>query len=527
MTAESASKEQEYDIIFVVGEVYFDHPLCGTAILKKLLEREGYSVGIIEKPTKASDIERLGRPKLFFGVSSGSIDSMVRNYTPLKKMRVDDKNLDYNEEVPDRAVLVYSNWIREKFKDSKLVIGGIEATLRRFTHFDYWQNRLRRSILAESRADIMAYGCAEKQMIEIAKRIKHNEGISGIDGTCIIRNDVPEDFIILPSHQEVEDKTKVIEVDGDGKKFETTQGKLAFCDMQNKLTVSKGVAQKVDTRYVLQHKAAKYTTKNLDDYYSMDFSRVVPKELRGFQFSVVTHRGCVGGCNFCSLKLTTGDRIVSRSEESIVAEVEKLTDHPNFKGQIDDLTAPSPNMYGIDCKDCFGDCIDCNKMDRSNQKLLSLLRKLRAIKGVRKINIRSGIRFDMASEELIKELLEHHTYDFIRIAPEHINEGVLKAMNKDKGSVEKFLKMFRKHANDSRLSYYFMAAHPGSSMREAKELSRFVKNHKNAEHVQVFTPTPMTISTCMYYTGLDPRTKKPIYVPYSYKEKKEQKRCCY
>ncbi|MFH0978824.1 MAG: YgiQ family radical SAM protein [Candidatus Woesearchaeota archaeon] len=497
----------EYDIIFVVGERYFDHPLCGTAILKRLLEKEGFSVGLIEMPQNDTDIAKLGKPRLFFGVSSGSIDSMVRNYTPLKKRRDEDKNLDYNEKVPDRAVIVYCNWIKKHYKDSVIVIGGTEATLRRFTHYDYWDNKLRRSILLDSRANILVFGMAEKQTVEIAKRLKQGKGLEGIEGTCGLGKQMPAGFIELASHEEV------------------LNSKEKFCDMQNLLTNRKSLAQKVGPSYVLQYKSPKYSSKDLDEYYGMQFLRTTPKELRGFQFSIVTHRGCVGNCNFCSLKLTQGDRIISRSEESILKEIKGLTKLAFFKGNVDDFTGPSADMYGMDCSGCQeGECLNCNRLDKSNERLINLLRKARQIPGIKKVNLKSGIRFDLASAELVKELAEHHIYDFLRIAPEHVNKEVLSLMNKEKGDLDKFIKEFKKDASTKKLSFYFMTAHPGSTIKEARELAEKMCFLENSESVQVFTPTPMTVSTCMYYAGMEPKTKKKIHVPYTYSEKKEQKR---
>ena len=480
-----------HDIIFIVGEAFFDHPLCGIAILKRLLEKEGFSVGVIEKPEE-NDIKKFGKPNLFFGISSGSIDSMVRNYTPLKKKRSEDKNLNYTEEAPDRAVTVYSNWVKKHFKDSVIVLGGTEAALRRFSHYDYWENRLRKSILCDTRADILAYGSSEKQIIEIAKRLREKKELKGIDGTCIFSKTLPPGFIEMPSHEEV------------------LNSKEAFCKEQNMLTNSKNLAQKADTRYVLQYKSPEYTTKDLDSYYNLPFKRDIPKNMQGFQFSIVTHRGCIGNCNFCSVSLTSGNKIVSRSEKSILDEIERLTKHPDFTGNIDDMTGPSVNMYGMDFK----------KPDA----LLDLLRKARKIKGIKKINIRSGIRYDLASEELIDELIKYHRFGTIRIAPEHVNKDVLKLMNKDKGNFKRFLESVEKKHGKNKLSFYFMTAHPGSGMKEAKELAAEIKKLRNTEKVQVFTPTPMTVSTCMYYTGFNPKTKKKVYVPYTYSEKKEQKR---
>lgn len=498
----------KYDIILVLGDEFYDHPLCGAAIIKRVLEDKGYSVGVIDRVTKEADVKFLGKPNLFFGVSSGSVDSMVRNYTPLKKPRVEDKHLDYDQLVKDRADIVLSNWIKKNFKDSIIVLGGVEATLRRFTHYDYWENRLRRPILLDSRADVLVYGCGEKQIIEIAARIKANKNLQGIGGTCIVSRELPENFVKLPSHKQV------------------LESKEKFCDMHMLFSNNENLAEPVLNQYVLQYKLPAYTTKDLDYYYSLDYSRDVPKRLRGFQFSVVTHRGCYGGCNFCSIKLTQGDRIVSRSEKSILEEIKKLTKHPQFRSQVDDLTGPTVNMYGTDCDKCRKDCMSCPTLDRSHKKLLSLLRRARKIKGVKKVNIKSGIGYRLCTPELIKELVDFHNFSTLRIAPENVNKKVLKLMNKQ-GDFPKFLKEFKKIAPEDRLSYYFITAHPGSTKKDAKELAEAVSKLTHKDHVQVFTPTPMSISTCMYYTGMNPKTKKKIFVPYKYSEKKKQKRIIY
>lgn len=494
-----------YDIIFISGERFCDHPLCGIAILKRLLEKKGYTVGVIEIPQKDKDITKLGKPNLFFGVTSGSIDSMVRNYTALNRKRADDKNLNYKQESPDRAVTVYSNWIRKYFKDSPIVIGGVEASLRRFTHYDYWQNKLRKSIIFDARADILVYGSGEKQVLEIAKRMKDKKTLEEIEGTCIKSRELPKEFILLPTNEEV------------------STSKEKFCDMQNLLDNNKNLAQKTDNFYILQYKFPNYTSKDLDEYYELPFTRKINRnELKGFEFSVVSHRGCIGECNFCSLGLIFRNKIVSRSEESICREIEYITTLPHFKDNIDDLGGPSVNMYGMDCNKCTNSCINCMKLDRSNSKLIHLLKRIKQIKGVKKLYIRSGIRHDLATDEYLIELKDHISGK-LKIAPEHTNPKVLDLMNKNKGNLDNFIKRF-KNLNCGELSYYFMVAHPGSSMKESEELAKKLKNLKNTESVQIFTPTPMTVSTCMYYTGLDPKTKKPIYIPHSYQEKKAQKK---
>ncbi len=496
----------QYDIIFVLGEVYFDHPLCGVAILKRLLEKKGYLIGIIEKPTREEEISSLGKPKLFFGVTSGAIDSMVRNYTPLKKARNEDEHLDYNEDVPDRAVLVYCGWIKKFFKDSKIVLGGTEATLRRFTHYDYWQNRLRKSILLDSRADILVYGSGEKQILEISEKIKNNQDLIGIEGTTIINKNLPEDFKELPTEEEV------------------IKSKKKFCEMQLMFNNHTNLSQKTRNRYILQYKSPQYTSEDLDEYYELEFTRKIPvKELRGFEFSVVTHRGCIGDCNFCALRLIQGNKIISRSEKSILKEIKSFTKLLYFRGNVDDLGGPSANMYGMDCQKCNKQCIDCKVLDKSHSKLIALLRKARKIEGIKNIYVRSGIRYDLAPKNYIKEIAKYHIYDTLRIAPEHTNKNVLDLMNKNRGDYKEFVEFFEGLNSGKSISYYFIAAHPGSSMKEAKELAENLKRLSKVS-LQVFTPTPMTISTCMYYTSLDPRTKKKVYVPYSYREKKDQKR---
>ncbi len=493
-----------YDVIFIPGEKYIDHPLCGIALLKRYLEKNNFTVGVIETPQHEKDITKLGKPNLFFGISSGAIDSMLRNYTALKKPR-EEADPTYKKEVPDKAVLVYSNWVKKYFKDSIMVLGGVEASLRRFSHYDYWEDEIKKSILLSSRANILVYGYGEKQCLEIAKRIKNKQTLEGIEGTCIRSRELPEGFTLLPAHGEIFIKEK-------------------FCEMQNLLDSNKNLAQKTDTFYVLQYKFPLYTPKDLDEYYEMPFTRKVTVDyMKGFEFSVVTHRGCIGNCNFCSLRLMSDGKIVSRSEESILREIKYITKLPHFKGNIDDLGGPSANMYGMDCRKCnLANCINCDKLDKSHSRLIHLLQEIRKIKEVKHLYVRSGIRYDLVNDEYLKEL-KHHISGHLKIAPEHVSKNVLAAMNKNKGSLDDFIKRF-KELDCGELSYYFMVAHPGSTMKEARELAEKRKTLKNSESVQIFTPTPMTVSTCMYYTGLDPKTKKPIFVPRTYKEKKDQKR---
>ncbi len=506
---------EQFDVILITGDIYIDHPLCGTAIIARVLEKNSYSVGIIETPDwkKDKDFKKLGKPKLFFGISSGSMDSMLDNYTPLKKKRSSDRYKKYKSKKPDRAVIVYANMVRKNFSKSPIVIGGIEASLRRFVHYDYWDNSLRKPILLDARAEILAYGNAEYSIVEIAKRFRKKIPLDGIDGTCIVRNEIPKDFQTLPSFDDIKDDKK------------------KFCEAQLMLSNEINLAQKIGDKYILQHKSHEYTQKELDEIYELDYSREIPEEagyFKGMQFTVVTHRGCIGRCNFCSISLHQGNHIISRSEDSIINEIKKLTKHKDFIGYIDDLGGPSANMYGMDCRKCSNECIACENLNRSHLKLITLLRKARKVNGIKKIFVRSGIRYDIAvdSEEYIKEISENHISGYLKIAPEHCSPEVLKLMNKYfPNRLEKFVDSFKKINKDTGqyLKYYFIAAHPGSSKKENKELKEFIESFKENAIIQVFTPTPMTMSTCMYYTSIDPKTGKEIYVPYTYREKKDQK----
>jgi len=506
---------QQFDIILITGDKYIDHPLSGVGVIARVLDDHEYSVGIVETPDwrKDKDFTRLGKPKLFFGISSGAIDSMLDNYTPLKKKRVFDKYKKYKPKKPDRAVVVYANMVKKNFKNSPIVIGGVEASLRRFSHYDYWENRLRKSIILDSRADILGYGNAEYSIVEIAKRFEKNLPLDEIEGTCIVRDHIPEGFRTMPSFEEISiDKKK-------------------FCEMQLMIGNDLNLAQEIGDKYILQYKNHNYTQKELNYIYELNYSRNIPKDagyFEGMQFSVVTHRGCIGNCSFCSIALHQGTKIISRSEKSILMEIKRITKHKDFKGYIDDLGGPSANMYGMDCIKCSSNCLLCKNLDRSHLKLISLLKKSKQIKGIKKIFIRSGIRYDITinSQEYISEISKNHISGYMKIAPEHCNENILNLMNKYfPGKLEKFISIFERINKESGqyLKYYFIVAHPGSSKKENRELKKFINKFGKNVIIQIFTPTPMSMSTCMYYTGMDPKTMKKVYVPYTYREKKDQK----
>jgi uncharacterized radical SAM protein YgiQ len=520
-----ATHGSAFDVVLVSGEPWADHPLSPVGVVARVLEAEGLSVGIIERPTwtSADDFRRLGRPKLFAGLTSGSIDSMLVNTTPLKRRREKDPHAPHVSGLPDRAVIVYANRIREAFPGVPVVLGGIEASLRRFAHYDYWENRVRRSLLLDTRADILVYGPGETAVAEIVRRFREGADLDGIPGTCVIRSSPPAEAAVLPSFEDV-----AAEPD-------------AFRRAQNMLGNDRLLAQGHAGRFVVQYPAPVITSDELDRIYGLPFSRRIPENFPQFdmaRFSVVTHRGCTGRCSFCALAFHQGPRIVSRSEASILEEIRRLVRMPDFKGYVDDLGGPTANMYGMDCRrPCRdGHCLDCPEADLRHARLIDLMRKAREIPGVKKVFVRSGVRFDLAvrSPEYVRELARHHVSGLLKIAPEHVSPRVLELMNKSGSSpdvLEDFRRMFAAAGGDLRqhLKYYFMAAHPGSSDRDAEELARFIRRleatgERPVEGVQVFTPTPMTRSTCMYHTGMIPETGEPVHVPRTFEEKKRQLR---
>lgn len=501
-----------HDVVLVTAEAWEDHPLSPAGVIARVLDARGYGVGVVERPVTDADLARLGAPRLFFGVTSGSIDSMLNNYTPLKRRRASDPH-GGGDPMPDRAVTVYCNRLRRLFKGVPLVIGGVEASLRRFAHYDYWENRVRRSVLLDTRAELLVYGSGERQVLEAADRLDAGRGLEGIEGTCTVAGDAPGRFELLPPAEEA------------------ARDPIAFCRMQAALSAEKDLAQPHGNRFVLQHRYPRYTPEDLDRVYSLPFSRELrSRSLLGMaRFSVVTHRGCIGGCRFCSLALHQGGRIVSRSEASILAELESLARHPGFRGVVDDLGGPSANMYGMDCdRACGGDCLRCPRLERSHARLVALLRRAREVRGVRRVLVRSGVRYDLALEspEYLRELSRHHVPGCLKVAPEHVSPRVLALMNKPGERFAEFVRAFGRlnRGTGQALRYYFMVAHPGDGPGEARLLADRAARLGNVEQFQLFTPTPMTDSTCMYWTGLDPRTLEPVPVVRDYRTKKEMKR---
>ncbi len=542
------------DVILVTGDSYIDSPFNGVALIGKLLHQAGYRVGIIGQPDVSGpdDITRLGEPRLFWGVSGGSVDSMVANYTALKKKRKSD---DYtpgglNNRRPDRASLVYTNLIRRYYKNTRpIVLGGIEASLRRVAHYDYWSDRVRGSLLFDAKADYLLYGMAEKSVLALAEALKTGADPRAIRGLCYIANaamfaEGGASYVELPSYEAV------------------TADKNAFIDMfhvfyhNNDPLTAKPLAQKHGERWLMQNPPAPLLSQaELDALYALDFERAQHpyyetqgpvKALETIRFSIATHRGCYGECNFCAIAVHEGRTVSWRSPESILAEAEKLAAHPQFKGYIQDVGGPTANMYGYECdkKLAKGVCAKkrcvypgvCPLMKPNHRPQLALLRRLRQIKGVKKVFVASGIRYDLLLEdsaagyEYLKEVVQHHVSGQMKVAPEHTQDNVLGYMGKPgAASLLRFKALFDRLSAESGkpqfLTYYLIAAHPGCTEADMAALKRFAsqKLHVNPEQVQVFTPTPSTYSSLMYYTEMDPFTRQPVYVEKDLRRKERQK----
>lgn len=538
------------DVILISGDAYVDSPYIGVAVVGRILQSIGLRVGIIAQPELKSDIDikRLGEPRLFWGVSGGSVDSMVANYTASKKFRKSD---DYtpggvNNRRPDRAVLAYTNLIRQYFKNTvPIVLGGIEASLRRITHYDYWDDKLRRPILFDSKADYIIYGMGENAIKELAIAIQKGRSPKEIRSVCYISNEPKDDFLQLPSHDEcLKDKERYIDL------FDM------FYDNNDPLS-AKGLCQKVDTRYLIQNPPCYYLNEpQMDEIASLPYTRQPHpyyakdgkiKCLETIGYSITTHHGCWGECNFCAIGVHQGRTIRTRSEKSIISEVISYTKEPNFKGIINDLGGASANMYGYECgkKTDHGTCthqrcVDnkrlCRQMKVDHSRLIDLMRNVRKIRGVKKAFVQSGIRYDIIAkdkkygETYLRELVNHHISGQMKIAPEHTEDRVLALMGKpSKQSLIEFKRLFDKvngtKENKKYLTYYLIAAHPGCDAKDMKNLKNFTTNelHINPEQAQIFTPTPGTYSAVMYYTGLDPKSKKPIFVEKNMAKKEEQK----
>lgn len=540
------------DFVFVIGDAYVDHPSFGPAIISRLLERYGYKVCMIAQPDWKNDksIDVFGRPRLGFLVCGGNMDSMVNHYSVSKKRRQKDAYSPGGQMGlrPDYATTVYCNLIRRTYKDVPIIIGGIEASLRRMAHYDYWSDKLKHSILVDSSADILSYGMGEHSMIEIAEALDSGidvKDITFVRGTCYRTKDisgVPEDSIILPDYDSLsKDRLEY------ARSFYT---QYINTDPYSAKTLVEGYGNR---GYVVQNPPAyPLTQMEMDDVYDLPYMNnyhpiyeeagCIPA-ISEIKFSLTSNRGCFGGCSFCALTFHQGRIIQTRSHESLIKEAERMTHDPDFKGYIHDVGGPTANFRHKSCakQDKYGVCTNkqclfpepCRNLKVDHKDYVELLRKLEAVPGVKKVFIRSGIRFDYvmadSNDEFLKELCEKHISGQLRVAPEHVSDNVLRMMGKPQNSVyEKFIDRYKRvNAKTGKQQYvvpYLMSSHPGSTLKEAVELAEYVRDiGYMPEQVQDFYPTPSTISTCMYYTGVDPRTMKPVYVPHNPHEKAMQK----
>ncbi|MEQ8201536.1 MAG: YgiQ family radical SAM protein [Syntrophomonadaceae bacterium] len=538
----------QLDIIIVSGDAYVDHPAWAAALLGRFMESQGYRVGIIAQPNwrDLNDITSLGEPRLFFAISGGNLDSMVSHYTADKKRRREDLYSPGGRTGlrPDRPTIVYSNLVRQAYRGVPIVIGGVEASLRRLAHYDYWTDQVRRSILMDSRADLLVYGMGEYQLLEIARRLGSGQEITGLHdlrGTCFLADRLPDSALVIPSFEEVaSDKIAFVAA---------TRSILEQVNPYSAVTL----AQQHAGRWVVQNPPPlPLTTARMDEIYDLPYLRRshpgydrrggVPG-LAPVQFSIVTHRGCFGGCSFCSLGMHQGKFIQNRSPVSIVHEAERLATHADFKGTIPDVGAPSANMYGLKgqdeeiCRRCRrASCLYpgvCKNLITDHTPSVKLWRRLRKIPGIKHIFVASGLRHDLLLRDrspYLHDLCRHHVSGQLKIAPEHVSGRVTHLMNKPgpseyKKFMEKFKQVNHKVGKEQYLVPYFISAHPGSTLQDTVQLAEFVRDQLQyyPEQVQNFTPTPMTASTCMYYTGIDPASGESVYVPRQPEERRMQR----
>ncbi len=535
------------DFVYVTGDAYVDHPSFGLAIISRVLEKAGYRVCLLPQPDwhDKSAFMRFGEPKIGFLVTAGVVDSMVNHYTAAKKHRNTDSYSPGGKAGmrPDRATVVYCNRIREAYSHLPIGIGGVEASLRRFAHYDYWDDRVRNSILVDSGADVLMYGMGEKTILKVAEWMKKKTPFSEMDipGTCVMAKELPEDAIEIPSAEEViKDKKAYCR---------------AFLHQYNEQDPVRGkrIAQKHGARYLIQNiPAMPLSTEELDKVYALPYQRSwhpvyddqggIPA-LQEVEFSITSERGCFGACNFCALTFHQGRIVTSRSKESILSEAKLLTKKPNFKGYIHDVGGPTANFRFPACKKqlkcgtCKGrQCLfpsPCKNVDADHSEYVDILRSLRSLPNVKKVFVRSGIRFDYMmldqKNTFLNELVKHHISGQLKVAPEHASPNALKYMGKPNIEVfDEFLRRFKEankaHKMDQYIVPYFMSSHPGCTLNDAIQLAVYMKkNNLHPDQVQDFYPTPGTLSTCMFYTGLDPRDMKSVYVAKSPEDKEMQR----
>ena len=542
-------KWDQLDFILVSGDAYIDHPSFGTAIIGRVLEDAGFKVGIISQPDWRSikDFKKLGEPRLAFLVTAGNMDSMVNHYTVNKRRRRTDAYSPGGKsgKRPDRATIVYCNRLKEAYNNKPIIIGGIEASLRRFAYYDYWDNKVRRSILFDSRADLLVYGMGERQILEIAENLDSGlnvKFIRHIPGTCFIVDDIKEVY----GYQEINSFDEVVK---DKEKYAR-----AFKVQYDEQDPIRGniLVQRHGDRYLVQNPPAEPLDREmLDLVYSLPYQRdyhPIYEKMGGVpaieevKYSIAVSRGCYGGCSFCSLTFHQGRAVTSRSKSSIIEEAEKIIEDKDFKGYIHDVGGPTANFRGPACNKQLtsGSCKErqclypnpCKNLEVDHSEYIDILRSLREMDDVKKVFIRSGLRFDYImsdkDDKFFKELCEHHVSGLLKVAPEHVASNVLDLMGKPDNTVfeafrKKFYNINKEIGKEQYLIPYLISGHPGSTLESAIELAEYLRdiNH-HPEQVQDFYPTPGTLSTTMYYTGYDPRTMKKVYVPDN-EEKKIQR----
>ena len=540
----------EVDFLYICGDAYVDHPSFGHAIISRVLTADGFRVGMIPQPdiNQKGSITHLGAPRLGILISAGNMDSMVNHYTVSKKKRQTDAYSPGGRMGlrPDRATIAYANLARRTFGKIPILIGGIEASLRRFAHYDYWQDGVRRSILDDSGADLLMYGMGENSVREIARALDHGadaKELHTVRGTCYMTKDIShlKSYMEIPSFEQVRDD-----------KYQYALADKTTHDEQDPIR-GKTLVQKHGDRYLVQvPPALPLTQKQLDAVYELPYTRTyhpmyesmgkIPA-IEEVQFSLTSVRGCFGACNFCALTYHQGRMIQARSNQSVLKESDALISHPDFKGYIHDVGGPTANFKHTACEiqKKRGTCKErqclfptpCKNLNSDHSEYLTLLRALRQKEGVKKVFVRSGIRFDYLLEDeneaFFTELVKHHVSGQLKVAPEHVSPNVLKCMGKPKKEVydrfcDKFYEINRKLKKEQYLVPYLMSSHPGSTLSDAVTLALYLKEHNlTPQQVQDFYPTPGTISTCMFYTGIDPRTMKPVYVAKTPEEKAMQR----
>ncbi|WP_348304686.1 YgiQ family radical SAM protein [Methanothrix sp.] len=528
---------EQFDIILISGDAYVDHPSFGAGLLGRVLWDAGYTVGIVAQPDwkKDEDLLRLGRPRLFFGITSGNVDSLVNNLTPnLKRRRRDVYSPGGRLLRPDRAAISYANRVHSLFPKVPIVLGGIEASLRRFAHYDYWSDSVRQSILADAPADLLVYGMGERPILEVARRMNAGETIAqirDIPGTAVKeevrrwRGALQDDAVVIPGFAEVKEN-----------KSKYARAFAAHYKEQDPYRGQAVVQPHPKTVIIQNPPALPLSTAELDQIYELPYSRKAHPSylepipaLEPVRFSITSHRGCFGSCSFCALTHHQGRIVQSRSISSIVREAERLVLMPGFKGFIQDVGGPTANMYGLACPRWKqGACPDrlcsaeCPTLDKDHSHQVELLRRLRAIPGVRRVFVGSGIRHDLIMADrsgYLEDLCRHHVSGHLKIAPEHISRTVTECMHKPPRQVlddfrERFRAASQAAGKEQYILPYLMSGHPGCTIADMVELAEYLRdNHMYTEQVQDFTPTPMTISTAMYYTGLDPFTLQPVHIP--------------